>query len=128
MKVPESYRLKNHPILASTAAYGNNGFFVIPHFRIFGYELRCQVSDGEGWEHVSVTVAPKGKNATRCPTWEEMCWIKDLFWDKDECVIQYHPAEKDYVSMHHFCLHLWRPIDQKMPVPDPLMVGINLKK
>lgn len=124
---PEQYRLKSHPFLSTDSTNGNNGFFVIPHYRINGYELRCQISDGEGWEHVSVTVAPLKKDATRCPTWEEMCWIKDVFWKDDEAVVQYHPVKSDYVSMHHFCLHLWKPTNQQLPTPDPLMVGINAK-
>jgi hypothetical protein len=126
-KAPEQYRLRNHPFLGSDVSYGNNGFFVIPHFRVNNYELRCQISDGEGWEHVSVTVAPLKKEATRCPTWEEMCHVKDVFFDKDEVVIQFHPAESNYVSMHHFCLHLWKPTNYELPTPNPLMVGINQK-
>lgn len=122
MKVPEQYRLKTGH-LASRWQQGCNGFFVIPHFRIAGYEIRCMVSDGSLWDHVSVTVAPIGKNATRCPTWEEMCWVKDQFWNKDEVVWQYHPAESDYVSDHHYCLHLWKKQGFEMPTPDPQMVG-----
>lgn len=124
-KVQEQYRLK-HGVVGSDASYGNNGFFVFPHFRINNYEIRCQVSDGEGWEHVSVTIGPGRKQSTRCPTWEEMCWVKNEFWNDDEVVVQFHPRKEDYVSMHHFCLHLWRPTNQIIPVPDPLMVGINL--
>ena len=126
MKVPEVYRLKTGP-MASHSGYGCNGFFVIPHYRIAGYEIRCMVSDGNLWDHVSVTIAKKNESATRCPTWEEMCWVKDQFWNKNEVVIQYHPAEKDYVSQHHFCLHLWRCQNIIIPTPDPLMVGINKK-
>lgn len=106
---------------------GANGFFAIPHYRIAGYEMRCMVSDGMGWDHVSVTIAPINKNATRCPTWEEMCYIKDLFWNKDEVVIQYHPAEVDYISQHPWCLHLWKPQGVILPTPDPEMVG-TMKK
>lgn len=122
-QAPEQYRLKNHPILGSDASYGNNGFFVIPHYRINDYELRCQISDGLSWEHVSVTVSHRKKEATRCPTWEEMCFIKNTFWNEDEVVVQYHPAKEDYVSCHHFCLHLWRSTTQIFPTPDPIMVG-----
>jgi hypothetical protein len=125
MKVPEIYRLKNHPKIGSDASYGNNGFFVIPHYRINGYELRCQVSDGMGWEHVSVTVARVGEHATRCPTWEEMCHIKELFWGGGECAIQYHPQNSEYVNNHPFCLHLWRPTDQIIPQPPSNMVGLK---
>src|SRR5688572_2254376 len=126
MKVaPEYYRVKDHPLFP--VCDGNNGMFVIPHYRIAMYEIRCMISDGMGWEHVSVTVAHIHKEATRCPTWEEMCWVKDQFWNDDEAVVQFHPVKSDYVSMHHFCLHLWRPTDQSLPTPDRLMVGINLK-
>ena len=125
--VPEKHRLRNHPVLASDSSYGNNGFFVIPHHRISDYNYAVQASDGEGWEHVSITIDSKKKKVERCPMWEEMCFIKDLFWDKDDCVIQYHPPKSHYVSMHHFCLHLWKPTNQTIPVPDSILVGINLK-
>lgn len=124
-KVPNEYRDKVTPGLATPDNYGNTGFFKIPHYRINGYELRAMVSDGMGWEHVSITVAPKNKEATRCPTWEEMCWMKTQFWDDDDCVIQFHPPKSEHVSMHHFCLHLWRPIGIELPLPNKLMVGIN---
>lgn len=81
-------------------------------------------SDGGGWEHVSVSLPQR----QRSPTWEEMCWIKSLFWRDDETVIQYHPAEDDYVNCHPFCLHLWKPIGVDLPKPDPIMVGIRRKK
>jgi len=110
-KVPNKYRDRITPGIRSTDDLGCNGMFIIPHFRIKGYQLRVMASDGMGWEHVSVTVAPINKHATRCPTWEEMCWVKDQFWDDTDCVVQYHPPKSDYVSMHHFCLHMWRPTD-----------------
>jgi hypothetical protein len=124
MKVPEKYRLKNHPILGSDSSYGNNGFFVMPHHRVDDYFYNCQVSDGEGWEHVSITLSSKKRKVERCCTWEEMCYLKSVFWSDDEVVVQFHPAKSDYVNMHKYCLHLWRPTNQFIPVPDPLMVGI----
>ena len=68
------------------------------------------------WEHVSVSLP------TRCLTWEEMCKIKDLFFDEDEAVIQIHPAKKDYVNVHGFCLHLWKPKAEKLPLPPSYLV------
>lgn len=64
----------------------------------------------------------------RCPTWAEMCFIKNIFWGPDEAVIQIHPKEADYINNHPFCLHLWRPTDQEIPVPDPILVGIKQLK
>lgn len=122
----DEYRLKHGP-LASSASDGNNGFLKIPHYRIKNYSLYCQITDGEGWEHVSVSVGEKGKKQSRCPTWEEMCWVKNQFWDDTDCVIQFHPAKEEYVNMHPWVLHLWRPTNQAIRIPDKLMVGINLK-
>ena len=86
--------------------------------------LYVQASDGERWEHVSISIIKQD----RCPTWDEMCWIKGMFWDKEECVIQYHPPEKDYITDHPYCLHLWKPIGQPMPRPPKYLIGIGIDK
>lgn len=75
------------------------------------------VEDGGGWEHVSVSLPD------RCPTWEEMSFVKRLFWDAEDCVIQYHPPESDYVNNHPYCLHLWRPTGIELPRPPRITVG-----
>lgn len=136
MKVPEKYRLRNHDILGSDSSYGNNGFFVIPHHRIADYFYNCQVSDGMGWQHVSITLTrtkqvpfrfshlPKRQESVeRCPTWEEMSYIKSLFWDDTETVMQLHPPKSEHVNCHPYCLHLWKPDNIEIPLPDSLMVG-----
>ena len=69
----------------------------------------CRESDW--WEHVSVSLAH------RVPRWEEMCAVKDLFWSEDECVVQFHPARKDYVNFHPYTLHLWRHAKKKFLTP-----------
>lgn len=65
--------------------------------------LKMISSDGGGWEHVSVSLP------TRCPTWDEMCWVKDQFWRPAEVVMQLHVEPDKHVNIHPFCLHLWRP-------------------
>lgn len=117
--VPEHARVTSGP-LASIPAYGNNGFFVI---RFGAFELRCQVSDGGGWEHVSVTKARPGHQAKKAPNWDDMVLAKGLFWDDEDTVIQLHPPKRDYVNHHPACLHLWRPIGVEIPLPDPIFVG-----
>ena len=72
-----------------------------------------------GWEHVSVS------RRDRCPTWDEMCLVKALFWDEEDCVIQYHPPRSEYVNNHPNCLHLWRPIGVSLPMPPSIMVGFK---
>src|SRR5215831_17435432 len=85
---------------ASTSAAGNNGVFLVPCGKV---HLRVIASDGEGWDHVSVSLAD------RCPTWEEMCHVKELFFKTSEIAYQLHVPPDVYVNNHKFCLHLWRP-------------------
>lgn len=116
--VPNQFRItKNHP-LASDDSIGNNGAFQIQiNVNTVAY---CIASDQNGWEHVSVHVVEDGKPET--PTWEEMCAIKSVFWDKEDTVIQYHPAASEYVNMHENVLHLWRPTNQTLPTPPKIMI------
>jgi hypothetical protein len=69
-----------------------------------------------GWEHVSVSLEH------RCPSWEEMQFVKELFWDDKEMVVQYHPPKSDYINCHPFCLHLWKPIGMQLPFPPIILV------
>jgi hypothetical protein len=84
-----------------------------------GQQIRIIASDGEGWEHVSVSLED------RCPTWDEMCQVKGMFWGDDDCVMQLHPPKSEWVNNHPFCLHLWRPVGVDIPTPPMLMVGIQ---
>lgn len=75
-------------------------------------------SNGGGWDHVSITP----KTAERCPKWNEMCTVKDLFFKEDEEVMQLHPAKENHINNHPYCLHLWRPQKEKIPLPPRVMV------
>ena len=115
MHVPNKYRMRIGPKGLDDAEMGNNGAFLI-QTRPGQPPLRVIASDGEGWEHVSVSLP------NRCPTWDEMCRIKALFWDDEDCVVQFHPPKTDYVNLHPYCLHLWRPIGATIPLPDMALV------
>ena len=78
-------------------------------------------SFGGGWEHVSV--CPYKHSHT--PTWDEMCSLKDMFFRDDKVVVQYHPAKSEYVNNMPNCLHLWRPINEVLPTPLSIMVGVK---
>ncbi len=111
--VPEQFRVLDGP-LASTPSIGNNGYFLV---RSSTGALKCIVSDELGWEHVSVS------RPNRCPTWEEMCLVKDLFWDAEDTVIQFHPPKSEYVNNHKYCLHLFRPVGVEIARPPSILVG-----
>lgn len=121
--VPEQYRVK-HGEFGTSSAEGNNGLFFIPASAARKTAaLKVIASDGLGWEHASVSL----RGEMRCPTWEEMCIVKNLFWDEDDAVMQLHPPRADYVNNHRACLHLWRPnaYGVEIPLPDSLLVGFK---
>lgn len=98
----------------------NCGAFLIKRRR--GGRLRCIASDGDGWEHVSVSI-PGFK---RLPTWEEMAFVKRQFWGAEDAVMQLHPRESEYVDNFEV-LHLWRPVPGALPpipTPPPILVGV----
>lgn len=115
----ERYRVKGGT-LASDKSFGNNGAFGIPYGNEHGL-LAVVIHDGEGWDHVSVSLPD------RCATWDEMCYIKDVFFEPEETVIQFHPPKSGYVDDHKFCLHLWRNQKHKTPMPPKIFVGQNQK-
>ena len=131
--VPEEYRLTEGP-MASTERYGNNGVFIIPLDEpdpddVFGEweELIVIASNGAGWEHCSVKVQvrdyEKRPIRTETPAWEEMCKVKDLFWDKHDCVVQFHPPADEYVNYHENVLHLWKPMKYNIMTPPSILIG-----
>jgi hypothetical protein len=99
---------------------GFNGAFM---FKWVGEpkEIFCIASDGMGWKHVSVSF---WETNTSTPSWEVMCFIKDIFWDEHDAVIQIHPSKSDYINIHGGCLHLFQCIDgREQPLPPSIMVG-----
>ncbi len=134
--VPERYRDRDHPILGTTTADGNNGAFCLPSPEP-GWMLALICSDGMmtdgtrdrdyAWEHVSVH-ADRGKGRIgqqRTPSWKEMAYVKDLCWDDEDVVMQLHPKKSEYVNQHPYTLHLWRPLNGAIPTPPPLAVGMR---
>jgi len=121
--VPNQHRIRGGTELASPDSYGNNGAFMLPYQRTMDrkpHRLLCIVGDGAGWEHVSVSL-----KAPRCPRWDEMCFVKDTFWDSEDSVIQIHPPASEYVNVHPFTLHLWRKAgtDDFFETPPTWMIG-----
>jgi len=111
------------------SSYGMNGCFLI-NPENSKTELFCIVSDGSDdrvnvpWEHVSARARTRRADNTwyeRVPNWEEMCFLKDMFWNPDEVVVQFHPKKENYVNIHPNVLHLWR-FKGEMPTPPKVCV------
>lgn len=111
----ESYRIQ---IAIGKSKYGDDyGFFIIP-FR--SNNLKVMVSAGDeqnGWDHVSISLA------NRCPNWEEMEFIKHMFFADDEWAMQLHAPSADHISVHPYCLHIWRPLKEIIPTPPTWMIA-----
>jgi len=95
----DRYR-RPHPTRGGSPDGANWGFFIVHGKR--RTVLRVIAGNTDEWEHVSVSCG------NRCPTWPEMCRIKELFWGDEEEVVQFHPPKSEYINCHPFTLHLWR--------------------
>ena len=86
-----------------------------------GVPLRIIATDGvdTGWEHVSVSTK------RRVPNWQEMCFVKDLFWAPEECAVQFHPPASNYINNYSVVLHMWRYTKQEFPMPPDVLVGFK---
>lgn len=110
------FRVRNGQF-GSDPSDGWNGFFCLI---INGLKVKVIASDGGGWQHVSVSI----HDSTFTPSWAVMCIVKDLFWNDEDAVVQFHPSKSEYVSYHDGCLHLWRCTDgREMPRPPAIFVG-----
>lgn len=113
MKVPEKYRVTSG-LMKSDASFGNNGFFIIPERGGF----KVIASDGAGWDHVSVSRL----YTNDLPGWDDMCFIKSLFWDAEETVVQFHPKRSEYRGIAQV-LHLWKKHGHEYELPPGIMVA-----
>lgn len=102
---------------------GEDGFACqVPRLtKELAYYLCIVVSWHMDWDHVSAHArTPNQKQFI--PFWEDMCYIKNLFFKKSENVVQYHPPSNVYVNNHECVLHLWRPQNQEIQLPPIWMV------
>ena len=111
---------KSHPMYPDTEFGDSCGYFEVDRTDMGRkYTLRM-ISSGlqsrGGWEHVSVSIED------RCPSWDDMCFVKSLFWEPEETVLQFHPAKSDYVNIHEFCLHLWKQAGFQVELPPTHLV------
>ena len=102
--------------IAGDESFGPVGLFRIPYGRD---ALTVACGDGEGWDHVSVSLR------SRCPTWGEMEFVRAIWFEDDETVVQFSPPRDRMVNNHPYCLHMWRSQNETQPVPDERLVGIR---
>lgn len=118
-RILEKYRETTGPFKSDRGDFF--GFFFIPQTKIGQPPLKVMLAplDDREWLHASVSLP------TRCPTWEEMCKIKDLFFGEDVCAVQFHPKKEDNISNHPYCLHIWVKVGEEFPMPPSICVGVK---
>ena len=110
--------IKNNPKIRNIINGSDGGKADI---HIGGWDGSVIWSIGAGWDHVSV--CPYIKRIT--PSWDDMCQLKEIFFNDDEAVIQIHPPKNEYVNNMDNCLHLWRCIYKEMVLPPSCLVGFR---
>lgn len=130
MRFPERFRVAMPPPFASQER-DPWGCFVLRAKDACGRPLKVMACSGlhsmmeepahrfMGWDHVSVSLFHRSRE---CPTWAEMCLVKDLFGEPEARVVQFHPPSSEYVNTHAGCLHLWRWTGGEFPHPNPILV------
>lgn len=82
--------------------------------------IRVIASTGGGWDHVSVS------RRNRCPNWQEMEFVAQLFFEPHEHAFQLHVPPDEHINVHPYCLHWWRPHPPvTIPLPPVHFVGIK---
>ena len=93
------------------------GCFIIKSLNNGAQGLRLIVGNGMGWDHVSVS------RKSRMPTYDDMKWAKRMTFRMDSVAMELHVPEVDHINFHAYCLHLWRPQNEVIPMPPNIMVG-----
>lgn len=111
--------IKSTPNLVIEAEAENDGIGGKYYDKYSGKFLNFIFSYQMGWEHLSVSMPNK------TPSWEQMCMMKNIFWNEDEACVEYHPKKEDYVNNHKHCLHIWKPANEVLPLPPSILVGFR---
>lgn len=121
-RLPERYRVESPNQTRFNIDQDNGGFFMIP-VRGRGDSIICAVATSDNsWDHVSLKLLVDG--LFEMPTWDVMEFAKQLFWEPEACVVQYHPPCSEYVCNDKDVLHLWR-FQGVSPRPDPILAGLH---
>lgn len=112
----EEYR-RIHPRLGKSEPGESWGYFERGLLRIISSGNTDGNPGAKGWEHVSVSRADK------CPSWGEMALVKEMFWDDEETVIQFHPRKSAHINEMPYCLHLWKQAATEYVLPPRELTG-----
>jgi hypothetical protein len=116
----DAYRVRGNAVVEFYGWEGDEtcGLFTVPS-PLDHASMVVIASADQGWDHLSVS------RKNRTPNWAEMEHVARLFFRDDEVAMQLHVPASDHVNAHPYCLHWWRPLDQPIPRPPSIFVGIG---
>lgn len=115
----EEFRVRDGSLF-HTKPGARAGLFIIKQET---FQIRMIVDDGvgseSGWEHVSVSCKGKYPDGYKdiLPPWDCMKMVKMMFWEDEECVLQFFPPQSVYKDDNPSVLHLWRQVGINHPTP-----------
>ena len=112
----DEHRLRTEAVKCWFGGFGDDTCGVFSFQLPDNVELFLIACALDGWDHISVSTRH------RCPTWEEMDFVKRKFFKDDEMAMQLHPPAGEHANLHPFTLHLWRPHGAEIPKPHIYMV------
>jgi hypothetical protein len=108
----ERWRIKNGKFGSDESA-GWNGFFLVP---MEGDMWLVRIADDLGFRHLSISHAQRHL----LPSWTILRRMKDAFFGDEVWVAQYLTPRG--VKDEPWMLHLWEPIEEKLPTPHEVLV------
>jgi hypothetical protein len=116
----DHYRQRGQAVIELHGWEGDErcGAFIVPS-PVDRAAMVVIASSDMGWDHVSVS------RRNRPPNWTEMEHVKRAFFRDNETAMQVHVPPSDHVNNMPNALHLWRPLEQEIPRPPGIMVGIG---
>src|SRR5690348_12514954 len=96
LRLLDAFRVTDRKTLAHWGGWAGDetcGAFRVPS-PIDGALILVVASNGEGWDHVSVS------RSNRCPNWQEMEHIAGLFFKDGETAMQLHVPRAEHLNLH----------------------------
>lgn len=132
----EEYRIVDGQLATVQEEHPNGGMFVLPlTTRNFAV---CIVSDGKfgkqdtGWEHCAVhilyTSGRNKKRKSRAIKQDELNKVRDVFWEKDDDVIQCFSSKSREGDDWACNVHLWKSKKKTIksfPDPEDYLASLN---
>lgn len=94
-----------------------------------GYYL-VKFSQTQDFQRVNVSLLDNDKKMIyRFPTWDEMCEVKETYFDPNWAAIEVHnyKTEMNMKKKEDYSIDIWMPFTKELPLPPTFLVGTKKK-